>query len=61
MRVNKCIQVVSVFIAAFTMCVTIIFLVKSISDGINDQGGVRQIIVDVGKEIKSIAHDIASE
>ena len=37
------------------------FLVSSISRQINDAGGMRAIIVEAGKEVKSISKEITEE
>ena len=39
-------------VAAFLFCMSVLFI------SIKDAGGIRQVIVDSGKEIKSISKDI---
>lgn len=48
-------------IAALIMVVGLTILVNTIVAEIHEAGGVRQMVVDRGKEIKSIIKDINNE
>lgn len=50
-----------VFFGVLLWLACCVFLINQVQSGIKDAGGVRQVIVDSGKEVKSIYKEIEED